>query len=145
MSIRLAPSHAIFLALALALTFAMNRSAIAAKFSLNNLIILAPASLLAIVLVAVIVFSQWGREEDQGESQRKTAGDILLLALFCGFCGSMFYIGFDVATFFFVWLGIVICGERSLWKPPLFSLVFTATVTSAFGALFPFPMPTLVF
>ena len=144
MPFRLAPSHAIFLALVLALTFAMNRSAIAAKFSLNNLIVLAPASILTLILVGVILFSQWGKEEDKMESWRKTVGDLLLLGLFCGFCGAMFFVGFDVATFFFVWLGIVVCGERSLWKPPLFSLIFTATVTSAFSTLFPFPMPTLV-
>ncbi|SNS06045.1 hypothetical protein [Antarctobacter heliothermus] len=144
MSYRLAPSHAIFLAIVLAFTVAMNHSAITAKFSLNNLIILVPASVIAVILIIVILLSGSDSDTPPEGGMRKMLGDLLLLALFCAFCSLMFVIGFDVATFFFVWFGIVLCGERSLWKPPAFALVFAVLATTAFGALFPFPMKTLV-
>ncbi|TDE34646.1 hypothetical protein [Antarcticimicrobium sediminis] len=144
MSLRLAPSHAVFLAIVLAFTVAMNYSAITAKFALNNLVILVPASVLALILIGTILLSRPIPEDVPEESLRKTLGDLLLLGLFCGFCSLMFVIGFDVATFFFIWIGIVVCGERSLWKPPAFALAFAVVVTTTFGALFPFPIVTLV-
>jgi hypothetical protein len=145
MSLRINPSHTIFLALVLAFTIAMNYSAITAKFALNNLIILAPASGLSMILIGVIFFTGSDAENPPEGGLRKMFGDLLLLGLFCSFCGMMFLVGADVATFFFVWLGIILCGERSFWKPPLFALVFAIAVTTSFSTLFPFPIETLLF
>ena len=52
---------------------------------------------------------------------------------------------FDVATFVFVWAGVVMSGGRGLWQPPLYAAVFTVVLVKGFGSLFPYPMLTLVF
>lgn len=71
-------------------------------------------------------------------------GDILLLAGFAAFCYALTHIGFDLATFLFVWGGVVMSGGRGWWQPPVFAAIFTALLVYGFGSLFPYPMLTLV-
>ena len=70
--------------------------------------------------------------------------DLLLLAGFAVFCYALTHVGFDVATFAFVWAGVVMSGGKGLWQPPLFAALFTLLLVKTFGALFPYPMLTLV-
>lgn len=147
MSGRLTATHVTFLALVALVTCYVAASAISASGKMFNLIIVAPVGvIIGVLVVTVLVSALIGRAADaEMPSRASTWGDVLLLACFAIFCVALTKIGFDVATFIFVWVGIVLGGERRLWRPPLFSAVFTVVLVKFFGALFPFPMPLLVF
>ncbi|MBL6431032.1 MAG: hypothetical protein HPM95_06635, partial [Alphaproteobacteria bacterium] len=84
------------------------------------------------------------RNPDADPAPAGALGDLLLLAGFGVFCYALTHIGFDVATFVFVWAGIVMSGGRSLWVPPLYAAIFSLALVKGFGSLFPYPMLTLV-
>jgi len=146
---RLSTSHLIFLVLISGTALYLNWSAINASPTLFNLIIMVPSGILVLALAAFIFIKssdQTTDDENQKKSQhRALVGDLALLGLFAVFCLSLTTIGFDVATFLFVWFGIMLGGEKNWIVPPLFSAVFTLALIKGFGALFPFPMPLLVF
>jgi hypothetical protein len=143
MSGRFPASHAAFLGIALAITGFILWSALSASTSLNNLIVVAPAALLLGVLAVCIVVAALRRPNAE-PAPAGALGDLLLLSGFGAFCYALTHIGFDVATFAFVWGGIVLSGGRSLWVPPLYAAVFTLALVKGFGSLFPYPMLTLV-
>lgn len=148
---RISTSHLVFLVLVSASAVFLNWSAISASPTLFNLIIIAPSGVLVIALAAFLLIksneTQTQEESPDVKQAEKKAllGDITLLAVFAIFCLSLTTIGFDIATFLFVWLGIVLGGERNWFIPPIFSAIFTFTLAKGFGSLFPFPMPLMVF
>lgn len=97
------------------------------------------------MLSGVILFAAF-RSPTPPEPDETSAvwGDLSLLSGFALFCYALTHIGFDVATFVFVWAGVVMSGGKGLWQPPLFSALFTLVLVKGFGALFPYPMLTLV-
>ncbi|WP_425089677.1 hypothetical protein [Stappia sp.] len=143
MSARFSATHAAFLGIVLAITGFILWSALSASTSLNNLIVVAPAALLLGVLALCIVVSV-SRNPDAYPAPAGALGDLLLLAGFGIFCYALTHVGFDVATFVFVWAGIVMSGGRSLWVPPLYAAIFSLALVKGFGSLFPYPMLTLV-
>lgn len=149
---RISTTHLIFLVLVSACALFLNWSAISASSTLFNLIIIAPSGILVLAIAAYIFISTVKAPqndplstEEKQKQHKALLGDLLLLAFFAVFCLSLTYIGFDVATFLFVWLGIVLGGERNWYAPPLFAAVFTFALIKGFGSLFPFPMPMMVF
>lgn len=148
---RIAPTHLIFLAIAALATGYITWSSVAASMRVNNLVIVAPVAVAIAILVAFILIRTLlqksegpDEEDDASKSLSATVADLILLALFAVFCVALTTVGFDIATFLFVWIGIVLGGERRLWLPPLFSAAFTLMLVYGLGALFPFPMPMLV-
>ncbi len=147
---RISTSHLVFLVLVSACAVFLNWSAVRASATLFNLIIIVPSGILVLALAAFIFFSAKkspalkDRTDSQKKDNRALIGDLLLLALFAVFCLSLTTVGFDVATFLFVWLGILLGGARSWLVPPIYSALFTFALTKGFGSLFPFPMPLMV-
>lgn len=146
MTARLSLTHAILLALVALTTTYIAWSAISASTRLFNLIVVVPvAVIIALLIVAVAVSALTGRAPDTDMPPRAaTLWDLVLLACFAAFCLGLMRVGFDVATFVFVWLGVVLGGERRLWLPPVYSALFTLLLVKGLGALFPFPMPLMV-
>lgn len=148
---RISTSHLVFLVLVSASAVFLNWSAISASPTLFNLIIIAPSGVLVIALAAFLFIKSNETQTQEENSDVKQAekkallGDITLLAVFAIFCLSLTTIGFDIATFLFVWLGIMLGGERNWFIPPIFSAIFTFALAKGFGSLFPFPMPLMVF
>lgn len=144
MTTRLPATHAALLGIVLAISGFILWSAVSASASLDNLVVVAPAATVLGVLLLIIVANALRKpvSEDAGSG---VWGDLLLLAGFSAFCLALTHVGFDVATFIFVWAGVVTSGERGLWQPPLYAAVFTVVLVKGFGSLFPYPMPMLVF
>ncbi|MGY9047605.1 hypothetical protein P775_26625 [Puniceibacterium antarcticum] len=120
-------------------------SALSASTKLNNLVVVAPVAAALLLLTVTIVVGAL-RKPMSAETETHSAvwGDLLLLSGFAAFCFALTYIGFDVATFLFVWAGVVMSGGKGLWQPPLFAAIFTLLLVKGFGSLFPYPMLTLV-
>lgn len=148
---RISTSHLVFLVLVSACAVFLNWSAVSASATLFNLIIIVPSGALVLGLAAFILLKSKDVSPEKTDAATKQEekkaflGDVLLLAVFAVFCLSLTTVGFDVATFLFVWLGIVLGGARNWVIPPIYSAIFTFALTKGFGSLFPFPMPLMVF
>lgn len=143
-------THAALIGIILAVSGFITWSAIDAQASLNNLIVVAPVAsmilLLSIILVATSLLkpAPAPADDDLPVPEKGIWGDVLLLAGFAVFCYALTKLGFDVATFFFVWAGVIVSGGKGWWQPPLFAAIFTVLLVYGFGSLFPYPMLTLV-
>lgn len=150
MTSKIAPTHLIFLAIAVVVTAFISSSAVSASARLHNLVIVAPvAAAIAVLVVFIAIHALRQPREPLTESAKASnlasiLADLGLLALFALFCIALTPIGFDAATFLFVWIGVVLGGERRWWLPPLYSAGFTLLLVFGLGSLFPFPMPMLV-
>ena len=137
-------SHLAFLILIAAAAVFLNWSAISASTKLYNLVVVVPVGIALMVLVIGIIIKNLRCTDkapakdpvEQRADRRTTMIDLVLLGLTT--------VGFDIATFLFVWVGIVIGGEQRWWLPPLYAALFTLLLVEGFGSLFPFPMPLLV-
>ena len=147
---RIAATHLIFLALTAIATGYVAWSSVAASSRFDNLVVVVPAAVALAILITFILAQTLLRKseasggEDAPKDHSATIADLILLAVFAVFCLALTTMGFDIATFLFVWAGIVLGGERRWWIPPLFSAAFTLLLIFGLGALFPFPMPMLV-
>ena len=139
---RISFSHLVLLVIISAIAVFLNWSALKASTSLFNLIIIVPAGILALSFCLFILLSN----KSEPSSDTKTLiGDIALLAIFAVFCISLTTVGFDVATFLFIWMAIILGGSRNWIIPPIYSAIFTLALVKGFGSLFPFPLPLMVF
>lgn len=144
MSARLPATHAALLGIILALSGYIGWSAVQASAKLNNLVVIAPVGAAMLLLAVALIVNALRRPATEPGETTSVWGDLLLLAGFAVFCYALTHVGFDVATFAFVWAGVVMSGGRGLWQPPLFAALFTLLLVKTFGALFPYPMLTLV-
>ncbi|HMA16452.1 MAG TPA: tripartite tricarboxylate transporter TctB family protein [Kiloniellaceae bacterium] len=124
----------------------------ATSLRINNLLLVQPTSIIALILAA-LVLPQCFRRKDAAEgdadpAKRESWRDLgkiaALAAAFGAFTVSLETLGFDAATFIFLALGTYICGERRLWVIALFSGVFTAAIVYGYQVLVPYPFPLLV-
>lgn len=123
----------------------------ATSLKINNLLLVEPAAILALILTAIVLPQCFRRTSEDGdvlappvENLRNLAKVAALAAAFGAFALSLETIGFDAATFLFVALGLYICGERKLWLIALFSAVFTLVIVYGYQMLVPYPFPLLV-
>ena len=124
----------------------------ATSLKINNLLLVEPAAIIALILAAVVLpqcFRRGAPEADDAtappkENLRELGKVAALAAAFGAFALSLETVGFDVATFVFVALGLWICGERKLWVIALFSAVFTAIIVYGYQLLVPYPFPLRV-
>lgn len=125
----------------------------ATSLKLNNLLLVQPAAILALVFIALILPQTITKlpPDDVPDARRRRENLVeflrvgLLAGVFGIFVFSLERVGFDVATFAFVAVGLWICGERRLWLVLVYSLVFTALVILGYQQLVPYPFPTSVF
>ncbi|AJE48428.1 tripartite tricarboxylate transporter TctB family protein [Celeribacter indicus] len=145
MTRKFSASHAVLLGLMLSIAGFITWSAVSASSRLNNLIVVVPVAIAMAVLTLVIVIAAFRRPAAEAtEDTGSVRGDLMLLAGFAVFCLALTGIGFDVATFLFIWGGVVMSGGKGWWQPPLFAALFTILLVKGFGSLFPYPMLTLV-
>lgn len=149
--------HLLLLLLICGVVVAYLLDARATSLRTNNLLLVQPASILALILAAIVLPQCFRRKKDTAEDEAaaeptpaaqeswRDLGKIAALAAaFGAFAISLETIGFDVATFIFVALGVYICGERRLWLIGVFSAVFTAAIVYGYQLLVPYPFPLLV-
>lgn len=118
----------------------------------NNLLLVQPAAILGLVLVALVlpqVFRKTAVEDLPDAAQRtqevlKVARVALLAGAFGIFVFSLETIGFDIATLVFVAVGLYLCGEKRLWVIGVYSVIFTVLVVYGYQALVPYPFPLTV-
>ncbi|MEH6724903.1 MAG: tripartite tricarboxylate transporter TctB family protein [Hyphomicrobiales bacterium] len=119
------------------------------SLKLNNLMLVQPAALFGLVLIALILPQIFPKvsEDDvpdaalRREKKIEVARVALLTAAFGVFVFSLETFGFDVATFVFVAIALYICGERKYWLIGTYSLIFTIVVVLGYQQLVPYPFP----
>jgi hypothetical protein len=125
----------------------------ATSLKFNNLLLVEPAAILALILAAAVLPQCFRRKPEEAggeaeaaaqESWRQLGKVAALAAAFGAFALSLETVGFDVATFVFTAFGIYICGERKLWLIALFSAVFTVGIVYGYQLLVPYPFPLRV-
>ncbi|MDF2997073.1 MAG: hypothetical protein K0R27_2710 [Xanthobacteraceae bacterium] len=128
--------------------------------SVNNLLLVQPTAIFALLMYALIVPQCFQRETaeplvrepaeydplaPQLPSERS---DIIRMGLLGGALGLMVFlldtIGFDVAIFLFTAAAMAICGERRPVRLLLYTLAVTVVAIYGFRALIPFPMFTAI-
>lgn len=122
------------------------------SLKINNLLLVQPAAIFGLILVALVlpqVFPKVSREDVPDAAQRrKDLLDVGRVALLAGALGifvfSLEAVGFDIATFVFVAVGLYLCGEKKLWVIGTYSAVFTVLVVYGYQALVPYPFPLTV-
>lgn len=125
--------------------------------SLNNILLVQPMAIFAIIMYLMIVpqcFSRVEAEEvvpaapQAPDSSKEERSEAIRTALMSASLGAMVLlmnvIGFDVAIFLFSLAAMAICGERRPLILLGFSLAITLGAIYAFRAMIPFPMFTLI-
>ena len=109
----------------------------------NNLLLVQPAAILALVLAALVLPGIFPRADADEEAETK--GDLIrvfiLIAALAGLAFSLEVVGFDIATFAFMVVGLAVCGEKRWWVNLLFSALFTVFLIYGYGTITPFPFP----
>ncbi len=134
----------------------------AVSLKINNLLLVEPAAVIALVLIACVLPQCFKRppldnsgttsdvvaaaddpvvDQDSARQRRDLIKVGALAALLGIFTVFLEEIGFDVATFLFMALGLVLCGERKWWLVLLFSAAFTLFVVYGYSTLVPYPFP----
>lgn len=141
--------HLALLGVIVAVVVAYLLDARATSLKTNNLLLVQPASILALLLAALVlpqIFRRVPEDKAPDDAQRRAKlaelARVGALASALGiFVFSLETIGFDIATFAFTAVGLWICGERRLWVIGVFSAVFTALVIYGYQQLVPYPFP----
>jgi Na+-driven multidrug efflux pump len=133
-----------------------------ASGSIKNMILIAPASGLALLLCAIILVQDFRqalaappesapRPKAEGkpaaatkEGRHDARRAIAFIVVFGLYVGLLEVIGYDVATVLFIAAAMVMNGERRVLPIVGFSVVFGGLAVWLFGLLLPYPMPTLV-
>lgn len=131
----------------------------------DNLLLIQPLALVTLLLCLVILpqcfrFGDGSRMEADAP-ERTTASDMMqpklpterlevikmvtMGALLGVYVFSLRAVGFDIATFLFVLVGMLVCGERRPLPLAIFPAAVTLVTIYGFKALMPYPMPTTVF
>lgn len=121
--------------------------------SINNLILVQPAAIIALILVLVVLPQCFRRPEEADPEgtlppKRETGTELakigVLTGAFIALAFLMERIGFDIATFVFLVVAIYICGERNWFANLAFSAAFTMVLIFGYGAIIPFPFPLTI-
>lgn len=133
--------------------------AISVSTKINNLLLLSPTAVLALLLAVFIVPQCFTRAdsvvvEDTEEydplapklpTEKRQVIRMLTLGGALGvFVFSLAFIGFDVAIFLFALVTMAICGERRPLHLLGFSAIVTVVTVYGFKALMSYPMSTLL-
>jgi hypothetical protein len=121
----------------------------------TNLILVQPVAILALALLLLVIPQCFhveresaGEESAERPASSETMADLarimVMIAAFITLAFSLETVGFDVAVFAFLVLGIYVCGERNWLANLLFSAVFTVLLIYGYGAIIPFPFPLAV-
>jgi hypothetical protein len=133
---------------------------ISVSTKVNNLLLVAPTAVLALLLALFVVRQCFHRAdrlpvEEAPEqydplapklpTERRQVIRMLTLGGALGaFVISLAFIGFDVAILLFTAASMAICGERRPLHLAAFSVIVTLVTVWGFKALMSYPMPTLL-
>lgn len=153
--------HLLVIAMIAVICAAYLSDTLSTSMRINNILFVLPASIVALLLCLVIlpqtIRRQWPDEATMPtqdnkpgeESKPETWQDLGWIALLVAGFGAYVYlmdrIGFDVASWLFITLGLFICGERRIVALLLFPPLAAAVILLGFKALIPYPMYTLIF
>jgi hypothetical protein len=126
-----------------------------ASATFSNLILIAPVSAAAILLLLYIGWEVIARpssvapttfsETANASASRFRSGSIrtitALMGLFALFVATIPYLGFDVSTFFFIGATLWLLGERRVLFSLALALAISAALSIAALTLLTFPMP----
>lgn len=138
--------HLALLAVIAATVIAYWMDARSVSLRANNILLVQPAAILALVLVLLVLPQCFRRVDPNAPATQPTDFNELgkvaaLTAAFGALTFSLERVGFDVATFVFMVIALFICGERRWWVLLPFSAVFTVLLIYGYGYLIPFPFP----
>lgn len=121
---------------------------------IENTVLIVPASMLALLLCAVVALQTVTVRlaDGRGTAGTESGHDFRALALPAGLMGllgvyavSLERIGFDLSTLLFVAGGMLVIGERR-WKVVIpFAVIFSLAVVYGLKAILPLRMPTVFF
>lgn len=116
--------------------------------SAENLILIAPIGVLALICIAVAVGleirARLGRGSDGEATSPISPKTLALMAALVIYVGAMPYIGFDTATFLFSISGAFAMGERRPFMLVVFAFLLTTIVIVTFKHMQPVPLPLLL-
>ncbi|MDJ0390572.1 hypothetical protein QMO56_20885 [Roseomonas sp. E05] len=115
-----------------------------ASFTLENLVMVAPAAALAFVTCAVLAVRAWRGPEPDAAEPAPLGPVLALLALLAGLVLLMEEVGFDVGVLLFLLATPWLLGERRPLVLLAFALPFTALAVLGLQAILPFTLTTLV-
>jgi len=153
LGVRVDWGHLLLLIFICAVVIAYLLDARSVSLKVSNLALIEPAAIIALILAALVLPQCFKRgtpvpEEEATAAPKESWRDLgkvaALAAAFGAFAVSLEAVGFDVATFIFVALGLYLCGERRLWLIGLYSAVFTVVIVYGYQLLVPYPFPLLV-
>lgn len=127
-----------------------------ASASFRNLVLVLPASVLSLVLCAIVAIAAF--RGDRTTAPEATSGDeadakaplldrlkpALLMALFALYIATLPWLGFDVGSAVFVAAALLLDGERRLWLIAPVAIGFALVATLLFRWLLPYPMPLMI-
>ena len=139
------------------------RDTLTTSTHVNNILFVLPASLVALSLCLAIlpqIVRRVDAEQKPVEKSRldakpgeeatqqgwKELGWIaLLIVCFGSYVYLLDRIGFDIASWIFITLGLFICGERRVLALAIYPPIAASLIVIGFQALIPYPMFTLIF
>lgn len=142
--------HLILLTVIVGVIIAYLLDARATSLRVNNLLLVQPAAILGLILAAFVLPGIFPRKDapEASETAGETKGDLfrvfVLIAALAGLAFTLEIIGFDIATFLFMVVGLFICGERRWWVILSFSAIFTVFLIYGYGTITPFPFPLTI-
>jgi hypothetical protein len=113
---------------------------------INNLLLVQPGSIIALILVLVVLPQCFKRvSPDAPEAEATDVIELVKVGALTAAFGALVFnlerVGFDVGTFLFMVVGLFLCGERRWWVILPYSAIFTVGLIYGYGYLIPFPFP----
>lgn len=127
--------------------------AIQSSASIQNLMLVVLAVFLVLVLSVLQIFesitiNKSKTDEDTQVEKKKTGtstGFVLtFFAVFAAYLVGIYYIGFDIPTFAFMLVSIILHGERRLLYIVIYPALYTYMIVSGMKLLLSFPIPTVI-
>ncbi len=124
------------------------RDAVRASPSIENLMLIAPVAVLALglclLLAATTVVGRHRADTILPPSLRDERRTLTFIALFAAYVGGLAYVAFDLSTFLFVAISLLLLGERNRLLAVGYAAVFAWLTTLALREMLPFPFPSLL-
>ena len=124
------------------------QSAVRASPSIENLMLIAPAAALSLglclMLAITTIVGRHGSNTILPAAMREERKTLTFIALFAAYVGGLAYVAFDLSTFLFVALGLLLLGERNRLLAVGYAAIFAWLTTAALREMLPFPFPSLL-
>lgn len=124
-----------------------------ASTSVQNLLLIQPAAVLALILCVAIAPGAVHIERDAPRGSEARAGSfdvrewrgVIVAGLLALYVAAVLHAGFDLATFVFLAAAMYVLGERRWLYLIGYSAVFALAMSYAFKVMLSVPVPTLLF